>query len=57
MFANIKTFLLILKQSSGTEKHHTIENSTRDSLKYTMASPMLKLSYQYVWEYPPEYKG
>ena len=33
--------LLRLKQSSGTEKHHKLENSTCVTLKYTMDSPIL----------------
>ena len=33
--------LLRLKQSSGTELHHNLENSTRDPSKYTLGSPLL----------------
>ena len=29
-----------LKQSSGTEIHHDLENSTGDPLKYTIGSPI-----------------
>ena len=36
--------LLRLKQSSGTEIHHNLENSTCDLLKYTMGSPILIVS-------------
>ena len=36
--------LLRLKQSSGTEIHHNIENATCDPLKYTMGSPILIVS-------------
>ena len=31
--------LLLLKQPSGTEIHHTLENSTFDCLLYTMDIP------------------
>ena len=33
--------LLRLKQSSGTEIHHNLENSTFGPLKYTISSPIL----------------
>ena len=33
--------LLRLKQSSGTEIHHNLENSTYDPLKCTIGSPKL----------------
>ena len=33
--------LLRLKQPSGKEIHHNLENSTCDPLKYTMGSPIL----------------
>ena len=33
--------LLRLKQPSGTEIHHNLENSTYDPLKYIMGSPIL----------------
>ena len=33
--------LLILKQPSRTEMHHSSENSTCDPLKCTMGSPIL----------------
>ena len=33
--------LLRLKQSSGTEIHHDLENSTCDPFKCTMSSPIL----------------
>ena len=36
--------LLRLKQHSRTEIHHNLENSTCDSLKYTMSSPILAVS-------------
>ena len=36
--------LLRLKQPSGTEIHHNIENSTCDPLKYTMDSPVFIVS-------------
>ena len=36
--------LLRLKQNSGTEIHHNIENSTWDPFKYTMGSPILSVS-------------
>ena len=45
---------LRLKQSSGKEIHHNLENSTEDPLKYTIGSP---IAYQYLWENPSEYKG
>ena len=41
--------LLGLKQSSGTEIHHNLENATGDLLNYTIGS-------QYVWDDPSEYK-
>ena len=34
-------FLIRLKQTSRTEIHHNLENSTCDPLKYTMGSPLL----------------
>ena len=37
-------FLLKLKQSSGTEIHHNLENSTCDPLKYTMGNPIIIVS-------------
>ena len=37
-------YLLRLKQSSGTEIHHNLENFTCDPLKYTMDSPILIVS-------------
>ena len=36
--------LQILKQPSGTEIHHSLENSTCDPLKYPMSSPILIVS-------------
>ena len=36
--------LLRLKQPSGTEIHHTLDNSTCDPLKYKMACPILIVS-------------
>ena len=36
--------LLRLKQPSGTEIHHNLENSTCDPLKYTMGNPTLIVS-------------
>ena len=36
--------LLSLKQPSGTEIHHNLENSNCDPLKYTMGSPILIVS-------------
>ena len=36
--------LLGLKQPSGTQLHHNLENSTCDPLKYTMGSPILIVS-------------
>ena len=36
--------LLGLKQSSWTEIHHNLENSTCDPLKYTMGCPILIVS-------------
>ena len=36
--------LLRLKQSSGAEIHHDLENATCDPLKYTMGSPILIVS-------------
>ena len=51
----ISVCLLMLKQSSGTEIHHNLENSTWDPLKYTIGSPIVW--YQYVWENPSKYKG
>ena len=36
--------LLSLKQPSGTEIHHNLENSTCSLLKYTMGSPILIVS-------------
>ena len=36
--------LLRFKQSSGTEIHHNIKNSTCDPFKYTMGSPILIVS-------------
>ena len=36
--------LLRLKQSSGTEIHHYLENCTCDPLKYTMGRPVLIVS-------------
>ena len=33
--------LLILKQPSGTEIHHNLEDSACDPLKYTAGSPIL----------------
>ena len=46
--------LLRLKQPSGTEIHHNLENSTYDPLKHTMDNPYLL--FQNVWENPSEYK-
>ena len=43
--------LLRLKQFSGTEIHHNLENSTCDLFTY------MYLLYQYIWEDPSEYKG
>ena len=36
--------LLGLKQPSGTEIHHNLDNSTCDHLKYTMGNPILTVS-------------
>ena len=36
--------LLRLKQHSGTEIHHNLENSTCDPLKYTMSNLILIVS-------------
>ena len=46
--------LLSLKQSSGTEIHHNLENYTSDPLKYTMGSPILIVS---ICIRKSEYKG
>ena len=35
---------LRLKQPSGTEIHHNLENSTCDPLKYTIGNPILIVS-------------
>ena len=48
--------LLTVKEPSRTEIRHNFENSTCEPLKWTMGSSIL-IVYQYVWEYPPEYKG
>ena len=37
-------YLLRLKQPSWTEKHHDLENSTCDPLKYTMSTSILNVS-------------
>ena len=37
-------YLLRLKQPSGTEIHHNLDNSTHDPLKYIMGSPILIVS-------------
>ena len=37
-------FLLRLKQPSGTEIHHNLENSTCDPTKFTMDIPILIVS-------------
>ena len=37
-------YLLRIKESSGTEIHYNLENSTRDPLKYLMGSPILIVS-------------
>ena len=36
--------LLRLKQPSGTDRHHNLENSSHDPLKYTVGSPILIVS-------------
>ena len=36
--------LLRLKQPSGTEVHHNLENATCDPIKYTIGSPILIVS-------------
>ena len=36
--------LLRLKQSSGTDLNHNLENATCDPLKYTLGSPILIVS-------------
>ena len=48
--------LLRLKQPSGMEIHHNLENSTCDLLNFKMDHPILIL-YQYVWGNPSGYKG
>ena len=48
--------LLRLKQPSGTEIHHNLENSTLDPLKYTMDSPILIASIC-MGNIHSEYKG
>ena len=47
--------LLRLKQHLGTEIHNYCENSSSDTLKYTMGSPILIALI--CMENPPEYKG
>ena len=37
-------YLLRLKQTSGTDIHHNLENSTCDPLEYTMDNPILSIN-------------
>ena len=43
-FHHVLHCLLRLKQPSGTVKHHNLENSIFDPLKYTMGIPILIVS-------------
>ena len=44
-FHQVLQCLLRLKQLSGTEKQHNLENSICDPLKYTMGSPIILYKY------------
>ena len=49
--------LLRLKQPSGTDIQHNLENSTCGPLKYKMGNPILIVSIYIMRENPSEYKG
>ena len=57
-FHQVLHCLLRLKQASGTEKHHNLENFTYDSVTPKVHNGQSdNLLHQYIWENPSEYKG